>query len=67
MKPDLLRNIDRVIVPFGFSISMQLVLLKTGGRIIYSGPLGKHSSRVIEYFEVSWLPIDISRCIAFLL
>ncbi|PON69592.1 ABC transporter-like [Parasponia andersonii] len=29
----------------------ELILLKTGGRIIYSGPLGKHSSRVIEYFE----------------
>ncbi|KAM7474363.1 hypothetical protein LguiB_021606 [Lonicera macranthoides] len=29
----------------------ELVLLKTGGHIIYSGPLGQHSSRVIEYFE----------------
>ncbi|KAH9733969.1 ABC transporter G family member 33 [Citrus sinensis] len=29
----------------------ELILLKTGGRIIYSGPLGNHSSRVIEYFE----------------
>ncbi|KAF5454239.1 hypothetical protein F2P56_023919 [Juglans regia] len=29
----------------------ELILLKTGGRIIYSGPLGQHSSRVIEYFE----------------
>ncbi|KAF2312683.1 hypothetical protein GH714_039581 [Hevea brasiliensis] len=28
-----------------------LILLKIGGRIIYSGPLGQHSSRVIEYFE----------------
>uniref|UniRef100_A0A2N9IF51 ABC transporter domain-containing protein n=1 Tax=Fagus sylvatica TaxID=28930 RepID=A0A2N9IF51_FAGSY len=28
-----------------------LVLLKTGGQLIYSGPLGQHSSRVIEYFE----------------
>ncbi|KAH7542899.1 hypothetical protein FEM48_Zijuj02G0124100 [Ziziphus jujuba var. spinosa] len=28
-----------------------LILLKTGGRMIYSGPLGKHSSAVIEYFE----------------
>ena len=39
---------------FGSSISTQLILLKNGGRIIYSGPLGKHSSRVIEYFEVSF-------------
>ncbi|XP_043701567.1 pleiotropic drug resistance protein 3-like isoform X2 [Telopea speciosissima] len=30
----------------------ELVLMKTGGRIIYAGPLGQHSSRVIEYFEV---------------
>ncbi|KAK4782422.1 hypothetical protein SAY86_016524 [Trapa natans] len=29
----------------------ELVLLKTGGQMIYSGPLGKHSCRVIEYFE----------------
>ncbi|ESR41509.1 hypothetical protein CICLE_v10010929mg [Citrus x clementina] len=29
----------------------ELILLKTGGRIIYAGPLGNHSSRVIEYFE----------------
>ncbi|KAK2966796.1 hypothetical protein RJ640_008799 [Escallonia rubra] len=29
----------------------ELILLKAGGRIIYCGPLGLHSSRVIEYFE----------------
>ncbi|EEF43177.1 ATP-binding cassette transporter, putative [Ricinus communis] len=29
----------------------ELILLKIGGRIIYSGPLGQRSSRVIEYFE----------------
>ncbi|XP_062144197.1 pleiotropic drug resistance protein 3-like [Alnus glutinosa] len=29
----------------------ELILLKTGGHMIYSGPLGQHSSRVIEYFE----------------
>ncbi|PQM37982.1 pleiotropic drug resistance protein 3-like [Prunus yedoensis var. nudiflora] len=29
----------------------ELILLKTGGRIIYSGPLGQHSSTVIEYFQ----------------
>ncbi|EOY11745.1 Pleiotropic drug resistance 9 [Theobroma cacao] len=35
----------------------ELILLKTGGRIIYSGPLGKHSSRVIDYFEaISGVP-----------
>ncbi|XP_060969402.1 pleiotropic drug resistance protein 3 [Cannabis sativa] len=29
----------------------ELVLMKTGGRIIYSGPLGQHSRNVIDYFE----------------
>jgi len=29
----------------------ELVLLKRGGRMIYSGPLGQHSSCVIEYFQ----------------
>ncbi|XP_058191660.1 pleiotropic drug resistance protein 3-like isoform X2 [Rhododendron vialii] len=35
----------------------ELILLKTGGRIIYSGPLGHHSSSVIKYFEdISGVP-----------
>ncbi|CAN0881780.1 ABC transporter G family member 37 [Linum grandiflorum] len=29
----------------------ELILLKAGGRIIYSGPMGHHSSNVIDYFE----------------
>ncbi|KAL1334327.1 hypothetical protein HN51_063258 [Arachis hypogaea] len=29
----------------------ELILMKTGGCIIYSGPLGQNSSQVIEYFE----------------
>ncbi|KFK36615.1 hypothetical protein AALP_AA4G146800 [Arabis alpina] len=29
----------------------ELVLLKRGGRMIYTGPLGLHSSHVIEYFQ----------------
>ncbi|KAE9446707.1 hypothetical protein C3L33_21390, partial [Rhododendron williamsianum] len=29
----------------------ELILLKTGGHIIYSGPLGLHSSSVVKYFE----------------
>ncbi|XP_057493789.1 pleiotropic drug resistance protein 3-like [Actinidia eriantha] len=29
----------------------ELILLKVGGHIIYSGPLGKNSSSVIKYFE----------------
>uniref|UniRef100_A0A803KN58 ABC transporter domain-containing protein n=1 Tax=Chenopodium quinoa TaxID=63459 RepID=A0A803KN58_CHEQI len=29
----------------------ELMLLKTGGHIIYSGPLGQQSSKVIEYFQ----------------
>lgn len=31
---------------------VQLILMKTGGQIIYSGSLGCHSSKLIEYFEV---------------
>jgi hypothetical protein len=34
-----------------------LILMKIGGRIIYSGPLGQRSSKVIEYFEVSCFTI----------
>ncbi|KAJ4903780.1 ABC transporter G family member 33 [Raphanus sativus] len=29
----------------------ELVLLKRGGRMIYTGPLGQHSCNVIQYFE----------------
>jgi len=27
--------------------------MKDGGQLVYYGPLGKHSSKVIKYFEVS--------------
>ncbi|KAL1220620.1 ABC transporter G family member 41 [Cardamine amara subsp. amara] len=29
----------------------ELILMKNGGQLVYSGPLGQHSSKVIEYFE----------------
>ncbi|KAI3671594.1 hypothetical protein L1987_87333 [Smallanthus sonchifolius] len=29
----------------------ELLLLKRGGQVIYSGPLGRHSQQIIEYFE----------------
>ncbi|KAH1114108.1 hypothetical protein J1N35_007486 [Gossypium stocksii] len=29
----------------------ELILMKTGGHIIYSGPLGQNSMRVVEYFQ----------------
>ncbi|TXG49217.1 hypothetical protein EZV62_025092 [Acer yangbiense] len=29
----------------------KLILMKNGGRMIYSGELGQHSSKLIEYFE----------------
>ncbi|PIA42747.1 hypothetical protein AQUCO_02000299v1 [Aquilegia coerulea] len=29
----------------------ELVLMKRGGQLIYSGPLGQHSNKIIEYFE----------------
>lgn len=31
---------------------MQLILMKLGGQIIYSGMIGHHSRKLIEYFEV---------------
>ncbi|KAJ0092910.1 hypothetical protein Patl1_24754 [Pistacia atlantica] len=35
----------------------ELILMKTGGRIIYSGMLGRHSSKLIEYYEgISGMP-----------
>ncbi|KAK1319195.1 Pleiotropic drug resistance protein 3 [Acorus calamus] len=30
----------------------EMILMKRGGQIIYSGPLGQHSSKLIEYFEL---------------
>ncbi|KAK9282203.1 hypothetical protein L1049_005115 [Liquidambar formosana] len=29
----------------------ELLLMKRGGQVIYSGPLGQHSHKIIEYFE----------------
>lgn len=40
------------ILKFPFNM-LQLILLKSGGRMIYCGPLGQHSTKVIEYLEVS--------------
>ncbi|KAA8545298.1 hypothetical protein F0562_020082 [Nyssa sinensis] len=41
----------------------ELILLKTGGRLIYSGPLGQHSSNIIEYFEgISGVPKIRNNC-----
>lgn len=31
---------------------VQLMLLKRGGQVIYAGPLGHHSHKLIEYFQV---------------
>jgi len=32
---------------------MQLLLMKRGGQIIYAGPLGEQSHKLVKYFEVS--------------
>ncbi|KAI3945284.1 hypothetical protein MKX01_035045 [Papaver californicum] len=29
----------------------ELLLMKRGGQVIYGGPLGKHSHKIVEYFE----------------
>ena len=34
--------------------------MKMGGKLIYSGPLGQHSSKVVEYFEASTLHSSIT-------
>ena len=33
----------------------QLLLLKRGGQVIYAGELGRHSHKLVEYFEVRYL------------
>jgi ABC-type multidrug transport system ATPase subunit len=33
----------------------ELLLMKRGGQVIYSGPLGRNSQKIIEYFEVLYL------------
>ena len=35
-----------------FLLFVQLLLMKRGGRVIYAGPLGQNSQKMIEYFEV---------------
>ena len=32
---------------------LQLLLMKRGGQVIYAGPLGHNSHKLVEYFEVS--------------
>ena len=33
--------------------------MKRGGQVIYSGPLGRNSHKVVEYFEVNkFLPFN---------
>lgn len=45
---DWLLICKKTIVPF-----LQLILMKKGGQIIYSGQIGWQSNNVIKYFEVS--------------
>ena len=33
----------------------ELLLMKRGGQIIYLGPLGRNSHKIVEYFEVFYL------------
>ena len=40
---------------------MQLMLMKQGGKLIYSGPLGQNSCEVIQYFQVLLNIIHIGR------
>lgn len=45
-------HVKIVLGKFSFFFPLQLLLMKRGGEIIYSGTLGLHSSDLIEYFEV---------------
>jgi hypothetical protein len=50
---------------------VQLILMKNGGNVIYSGPIGEQSCKVIEYFEVVLLEmisdgVSIIYCTSFL-
>jgi hypothetical protein len=42
-----------LIIYFKKFLLVQLLLMKRGGQIIYAGPLGHQSHKLIEYFEVS--------------
>lgn len=39
----------------------ELLLLKRGGQVIYSGPLGRNSHKVIEYYEVTFTFLKLYR------
>ncbi len=34
-----------------WKLLLQLLLMQRGGRVLYAGPLGHHSQKLIEYFE----------------
>lgn len=34
---------------------MQLLFMKRGGQLIYAGPLGRNSRKLVEFFEVKLL------------
>ena len=65
---DIFEAFDEVNIlsPFSLSISLcdthsiprvsQLLLMKRGGQVIYFGPLGRNSHKIIEYFEVLNVP-----------
>lgn len=46
-------------IQFGQS---QLLLMKRGGQLIYSGSLGPLSSNMIKYFEVTLPDMDVYIC-----
>ncbi|KAM3699674.1 hypothetical protein ACJW31_05G043200 [Castanea mollissima] len=39
----------------------ELLLMKRGGQVIYSGQLGQNSCKVVEYFEVFYKPLLLNR------
>lgn len=57
-KPTLLGTKFQKLQVINILYVMQLFLLKRGGEEIYVGPLGRHSSHLIKYFEVSMINIE---------
>ncbi|TXG49278.1 hypothetical protein EZV62_025153 [Acer yangbiense] len=49
--PKKLKDQVSFSVPYIYCYILQLILMKGGGQMIYSGELGQHSSKLIEYFE----------------
>lgn len=51
---------NKPLVIMVFFFLFQLMLMKKGGELIYYGPLGRRSSKIIEYFEANTLLTSVT-------